>query len=49
MRDYKKDSKVKKLRLEMLAQRFLEISGEDTPSDSAPGGDIRLSDPIRVN
>jgi hypothetical protein len=50
MRDYKKDSKVKKLRLEMLAQRFLEIEEQGTPPDSAPCGDIRSGNPqIRVN
>jgi len=50
MRDNGRKAGVNKQRLEMLAQRFLEISGEDTPSDSAPCGDIRLSNPqIRVN
>jgi hypothetical protein len=50
MRDYKKDSKMKKLRLEMLAQRFLKIEEQGTPPDSAPCGDTRSGNPqIRVN
>ena len=49
MRDSSANTKVKKQRLHLLAESFLRMTGQGTPSDSVPCGDIRSSDPIGVN
>ena len=49
MRDSIANTKVKKQRLHLLAESFLRVTGQGTPSDSVPCGDIRSSDPIGVN